>query len=288
MDIFSDHDLSNYGTYRIGGLADFFVEAHNEEELIEALEWAQERDLPFYIFGGASNLLFDDEGFRGLMIRLRSHKVKVEGNEIHADGGALSANLVDAAASHGLTGIEAWKGLPGSVGGAVYGNAGCFDVETKDILKEARVWIPGEGVQTLPLEWFEYGYRKSKLKETPGAVVLSAVFQLETGDNLAILDKMNEIQKLRIQKQPPGLSTGSFFKNPAGEKSAGQLIDEAGLKGFELGPMKVSEYHANFFMNLGRATSADVNALAEHVEKVVKETHGIELEREVISVPVML
>lgn len=287
MDIFSDHELSNYGTYRIGGLADFFVEAHNETELIEALEWAQERDLPFYIFGGASNLLFDDEGFRGLMIRLRSHDVRVEGNEIYADGGALSANLVDAAASHGLTGVEAWKGLPGSVGGAVYGNAGCFDVETKDILKEARVWLPGEGVQTLPVEWFEYDYRTSKLKETPGAVVLSAVFQLETGDNVAILDKMNEIQKLRIQKQPPGLSTGSFFKNPAGEKSAGQLIDEAGLKGFELGPMKVSEYHANFFMNLGKATSADVNALAEYVEKVVKEKHGVDLEREVISVPVM-
>lgn len=288
MEIFSDHDLSNYGTFRIGGFADFFVEVQNEADLIEALEWAAERELPFYIFGGASNLLFDDEGFRGLVIRLRSHNVKVEGNLIHADGGALSSSLVDAAASHHLTGVEAWKGLPGSVGGAVYGNAGCFGVETKDILKEAKIWTPGEGVQTHPVEWFNYGYRDSKLKRTPGAVVISATFELQKGEGPEILDKMDEIQKLRITKQPPGLSTGSFFKNPEGDKSAGQLIDEAGLKGFILGPMKVSEHHANFFMNLGDATSADVHALAEHVQKAVKEKHGIDLEREVISVPVMV
>jgi len=288
MEIFSDHDLSKYGTYRIGGFADFFVEAKSEEELVEALDWASTRDIPFFIFGGGSNLLFDDEGFRGLIIRLRTRNLKVDGNLLHADGGVLASKLVDMAATHGLTGLEAWKGLPGTVGGAVYGNAGCFGVETKDVLKEARLWLPSEGVQTYPAEWFEYDYRESKLKKNPGAVVISATFELQEGDQAAILDKMNEIQKLRITKQPPGLSTGSFFKNPAGEKSAGQLIDEAGLKGFVMGPMKISEHHANFFMNLGEATSADVNALAEHVQDVVKEKHGIELEREVISVPVVV
>lgn len=288
MEIFPDHDLSNYGTYRIGGFADFFVEVKSESELIEALEWACARDLPYFVFGGASNLLFDDEGFRGLVIRIRHHELRVGGMEIQADAGALASQLVDVAATHGLTGVEAWKGLPGSIGGAVYGNAGCFGVETKDVLKEARVWLPGEGVQTLNVDWFDYDYRTSKLKSTPGAVVLSATFQLEKGDNVEILDRMKAIQTLRLKKQPPGLSTGSFFKNPSGDKAAGQLIDEAGLKGFEMGPMKVSDYHANFFLNMGGATSADVNALAEHVQQVVKEKHGILLEREVISVPVMV
>jgi UDP-N-acetylmuramate dehydrogenase len=288
MEIFSDHDLSNYGTYRIGGFADFFVEVRSEEEMIEALEWAQARDLPYFVFGGASNLLFDDEGFRGLVIRNRIDSITINGDIVKVSGGTPMPTFVPAMRDAGLTGVEAWNGLPGTIGGAIYGNAGCFDVEVKDLLVEAQVWLPGEGVQTLNLDWFEYEYRGSKLKKIPGTVVLSGTFQLAEGDRDEIEAKMKEIQTLRIQKQPPGLSTGSFFKNPAGEKSAGQLIDEAGLKGHEMGPMKVSEYHANFFMNTGGATSADVNALAEHVQMVVQDKHGVDLEREVISVPVVL
>lgn len=285
MDVFSDHDLSRYGTYRIGGFADFFIEAKSETELIEALEWAVERDLPYFVFGAGSNLLFDDAGFRGLVIQVKMNQFRVEGERIEAEAGVLSSKIVEAAAAHNLTGLEAWKGLPGTVGGAVYGNAGCFGVETKDILESARLWLPGEGVQEHPVAWFDYDYRDSKLKRIPGAVVLSARFRLKSGNAPAIVTQMSEIQNLRIQKQPPGLSTGSFFKNPPGDRSAGQLIDAAGLKGFQLGPMKVSEFHANFFMNTGGATSADVNALAEHVQEVVKEKFGIELEREVIAVP---
>lgn len=287
MEVFSDHDLSKYGTYRIGGFADFFVEATSEAELLEALNWATERDLPYFVFGGATNLLFDDEGFRGLVIRVRNQELRVEENEIYADAGALTSKLVEAAATHSLTGLEAWKGLPGTVGGAIYGNAGCFGVETKDVLKEARVWLPGEGLQTLPVDWFEYEYRDSKLKQISGAVVISAVFQLHQGDAETISAKMAEIQTLRLKKQPPGLSTGSFFKNPVGEKPAGQLIEEAGLKGFQLGPMKVSDYHANFFLNTGGASSADVNDLATYVQETVHKKFGISLEREVISVPVI-
>ncbi|MFT7184191.1 MAG: UDP-N-acetylmuramate dehydrogenase [Oceanicoccus sp.] len=287
MEIFSDHDLSNYGTYRIGGFADFFVEAKTEADLIEALEWAVTRDLPYFVFGGASNLLFDDEGFRGLVIRNKVDEIKIEDTIVHVAGGTPMPTLVRAAHKAGLTGLAEWNGLPGTVGGAIYGNAGCFEVEMKDLLLEARIWTPGEGLKTVDLAWFDYKYRESKMKETPGAVILSGKLKLSKGDPDEIEAKMKEIQQWRIKKQAPGLSTGSFFKNPAGAKSAGQLIDEAGLKGYVMGPMKVSEHHANFFMNTGGATSADVNALAEYVQMVVQDKHKIDLEREVISVPVM-
>lgn len=285
MNIQEDHPLSNYGTYQIGGLADFFVEAKSVEEIQEALAWALEGDLPYFIFSGGSNLLFDDAGFRGLVIRVRCMELEVEGNMIHADAGVMAAVLVKAALDNGLTGIEEWNGLPGTVGGAIYGNAGCFGVETAEVLKEADVYLPGEGVKTLPVDWFEYDYRTSKLKNVPGAVVLRGHFRLKKGDPEEIGEKMKEIARLRIQKQPPGLSTGSYFKNPVGEKSAGWLIDQCGLKGEKLGGAMISEHHANFFVNAGGAIAQDVLDLEELVRSKVKEKFGIVLEREVIFVP---
>ncbi len=285
MKILSDHDLSRYGTYQIGGSADFFVEVDSEKALLDALKWAHDHALPYFVFGGASNLLFDDEGFRGLVIRIRSAKWHIEGEYLHAEAGLPIAYLVDAALKNELGGMEAWAGLPGTVGGAVYGNAGCFGLETKDILHSARLWIPYSGVIEKSTDWFEYCYRNSKLKHTLGIVVLSAIFKLKKSDSSSISNKMKKIRVERMRKQPPGLSTGSFFKNPEGCKSAGRLIEEAGLKGFQKGPVQISPYHANFFMNLGGARSKDIHAMAEYVQKKVKAKHGIELEREVIFVP---
>ncbi len=285
MNIQEDHSLSQYGTYQIGGLADFFVEASSVEEVQEALDWALEGDLPYFVFGGGSNLLFDDAGFRGLVIRVRAHKLEVEGNQIHADAGVMAGALVKAALESGLTGLEAWNGLPGTVGGAIYGNAGCFGVETVDVLKEADVFLPGEGVKTLTVDDLDYDYRTSKLKNIPGVVVLGGTFKLKEGDAGEIAENMKEIARSRIQKQPPGLSTGSYFKNPIGDKSAGWLIDQCGLKGEKLGGAMISEHHANFFVNAGGATAQDVLDLEELVRGKVKEKFGIELEREVIFVP---
>lgn len=275
--------LAPYTTYQIGGPADYFVEAASSQEVLEALEWAAERDMPFYVFGGGSNLLFDDAGFRGLVIRLRGGEVRVEGERIKADAGVITAKMVKAAADAGLSGMEAWNGLPGTVGGAVLGNAGCFGVETKDLLESAEVWRPGEGVQTMVPDFFEYHYRWSRLKKEPG-VVLSATFKLSRGEPEKIAEKMREIARSRIQKQPPGSSTGSFFKNPEGDH-AGRLIEAAGLKGKVLGKAQISPQHANFFLNRGGATAGEILELAALAQSEVEKQFGVHLEQEVVYVP---
>lgn len=276
--------LAPYCTYQIGGPADLFFEAESVKDALAAIEWAEEHDVPLFVFGGGSNLLFDDAGFRGLVLRMRVREIEVDGHLIHAGAGAKAGEVVKAALEAGLTGLESWNGLPGTVGGAVYGNAGCFEVECKDVLESALIYMAGEGVEEVNPYFFEYDYRNSKLKREP-AVVLQATFKLNQGDPVEIKSRMMEILKLRATKQPPGLSTGSFFKNPEGGKSAGQLIDECGLKGMSLGKAKISEHHGNFFMNTGGATAEDVMALGEKAVAAVKERFGIELEREIVFVP---
>lgn len=282
MKLLENHPLGKYTTFQIGGPADFFVEAQSTEEVLEALEWAGEGDVPVFVFGAGSNLLFDDEGFRGLVIRVKSMGLQVEGERVTADAGVLAAKLVAVAADAGLTGLEAWNGLPGTVGGAVRGNAGCFGVECKDILESATVWMPGEGVKTVVVEALDYGYRESRLKRE-GGVVLAATFRLARGEKAAIEARMKEVARSRIQKQPPGSSTGSFFKNPPGD-AAGRLIEAAGLKGRELGHAQISPQHANFFLNKGGATAEEILALAALAEKEVKAQFGVELQREVVYV----
>lgn len=277
-----DQPLAPYCTFQIGGPADYFLEAKSTEEVLEGIEWAEERDMPVFVFGGGSNLLFDDGGFRGLVIRVKSSGLKIEGEEIHADSGVIMAKVVLAAMEAGLTGMEEWNGLPGSVGGAVRGNAGCFGVETADILKSATVFMPGEGVKTLGVSDLAYDYRDSRLKKE-GGVVLSAVFKLRTGDKKNIQEKMREIAKSRIQKQPPGSSTGSFFKNPPGD-FAGRLIEAVGLKGKRLGKAQISDQHANFFLNTGGATASEILDLARLAETEVLSQFGVRLEREVAFV----
>lgn len=283
MKILENVSLAPFTTYQIGGPADYFVEAASAEEVTEALEWAGERDMPVFVFGGGSNLLFDDAGFRGLVIRMRAEGVAVEGERVTAAAGVMMARVVKAAAEAGLTGVEAWNGLPGTVGGAVIGNAGCFGVEAKDVLESAQVWMPGEGVRDVGPEFFDYSYRWSRLKKEAG-IVLSATFKLARGDVAEIAAKMKEIARSRIQKQPPGSSTGSFFKNPEGD-SAGRLIEAAGLKGHVLGKAQISPHHANFFLNRGGATAAEVLELADLAQKEVERQFGVTLQREVIYVP---
>ncbi|MEK9159779.1 MAG: UDP-N-acetylmuramate dehydrogenase [Patescibacteria group bacterium] len=277
-----DAPLAPFCTFQIGGLADSFLEAKSTEEVLAGIEWAEERDMPVFVFSGGSNLLFDDGGFRGLVIRVKSAGLKVEGEEIHADSGVIMAKVVLAALEAGLTGMEEWNGLPGSVGGAVYGNAGCFGMETKDVLKSATVFVPGEGVKTVTAAELEYDYRQSRLKKE-GGVVLSAVFKLRAGDKTAIQEKMREIAKSRIQKQPAGSSTGSFFKNPPGD-FAGRLIEAVGLKGKRLGKAQISEQHANFFLNTGGASAGEILELAALAEAEVFKQFGVKLEREVVFV----
>ncbi len=276
--------MAKYSTYQVGGPADYFLEAGSKEDLVEAIEWAREKNLPIFVFGGGSNLLFDDAGFRGLVIRVAIDNLEVKGEEIVAGAGVKISALIAAAKQAGLSGLEGWNGLPGTVGGAVFGNAGCFGVETKDVLKSAEIYENGK-VREVGVDFFEYEYRNSKIKREGGVVVLSATFKLRSSDVNRIDAKMKEVAISRVKKQPAGSSTGSFFKNPSAEKSAGMLIEECGLKGKMIGRAQVSEYHANFILNKGGATSKDILALASEVAVAVKLQFGIELEREVVYVP---
>ncbi len=280
-----NHSLARYGTYQIGGLADYFVEVKTEQELKEALTWADQKKLKSFVFGGASNLLFDDAGFRGLVVRIRLQSIEVRADlaEIQAEAGTSTMQVVKAAAEAGLSGMEAWNGLPGTVGGAVVGNAGCFGVETKDILKWAEVLENGKVRRLAPAD-LGYSYRNSLLKHST-AVVLRACFQLTHGEPLSIQEKMKEIVRVRAGKQPPGLSTGSFFKNPSVEQSAGFLIDQCGLKGAQLGQAQISPRHGNFFVNLGGATAQNILDLGKMAQDAVHEKFGLTLEREIVFVP---
>lgn len=280
LQIVQDQTLGKFSTFQVGGRADYFLAAKRGDELLEALDWAKVEGLPVYVFGGGSNILFADEGFRGLVIRMQMDTVRVEGEQIWAEAGAKMARVLAAALEAELTGLEPWTGLPGTVGGAVYGNAGCFDLETADCLVEADVWFPEKGVVTLPVEELGYGYRESRLKHER-SVVLAARFQLRKGARENIDAQMKEVARARMQKQPPGASTGSFFKNPPGEHSAGWLIDQCGLKGHQIGGAQISPHHANFFINKGGATATDILTLAEHVEDTVWQRFAIRLEREV-------
>ncbi len=276
-------ELSKYSTFKIGGPADFFFHLKKAADLPALIRFSKIHSLPYLIIGGGSNILFDDEGFRGLVIRIENKSIEINDLEVTADAGVFIPKLIQASIEGGLTGLENWAGLPGTVGGAVRGNAGCHGLETKDVLKSALIFDPKtEKTEEYPREWFEFDYRSSKLKSS-GEIVLQATFKLEKmGEKTEEKEKiMKDSQNFRLTKQPFGFTTGSFFKNPSPDKPAGMLIDQVGLKGKTIGNAQISEKHGNFFLNLGGASSKDVLELAELAKKEVKAKFGIELKEEV-------
>lgn len=275
--------LKKHSTFNIGGPADFYYELSELEKLPELLAFAKQNKVPYYILGGGSNILFHDEGFRGLIIKIKANKIEFNGTEVTADAGTSIATLIIKSIDQGLTGLEPWVGLPGTVGAALRGNAGCNGLETKDILKEALLLDPQTGKTTLKKpEFFNFDYRYSILKETP-LIVLKATFTLSKSPftKAEQLQKMSEIRSKRIAAQPKGSTLGSFFKNPDAKNPAGLLIEKAGLKGLKIGNAQISEKHANFFMNLGGATQSDIIHLAKTAVSEVKKQFNITLVEEV-------
>lgn len=275
--------LAPYSTFQIGGPADYFFRATNKDELKNAYIWGKNQKLPIFIVGGGSNVIFSDKGFRGLVIRNEANHIHLQNTVIEAESGALWSQLIQLAIQNNLSGIERLIGLPGTIGAAVRGNAGCNGVETKDLLISAtlldEVTFNEKEVES---EYFNFSYRESKIKRDP-ELVLSVKLGLKphkgTPDDLRAT--MKEVLLDRNGKQPTGKNAGSFFKNPSLTFSAGRAIDEAGLKGFTVGDAQISEKHANFFMNLGKATQQDLIQLARHAAKKVQEKTGIQLEQEV-------
>ena len=274
--------LSRHTTFRIGGLAAVFCLPETPAQLLRALELCREYGVRTYLLGNGSNTLFADEGFDGAVIctvDLRA-PITVTGTTVSAPAGASLAAVCREAQKAGLTGLEFAYGIPGTVGGAVYMNAGAYGGELKQVLSRVTFLDKDLRLETLPVEELALGYRTSRF-ETDGGSILEAVFQLQPGAPQAIEARMQELMARRREKQPLELpSAGSTFKRPEGA-FAGQLIEQCGLRGFAVGGAAVSTKHCGFVVNTGGATCADVIRLTDEIQKIVEEKTGYRLSREI-------
>ncbi|GIV64916.1 MAG: UDP-N-acetylenolpyruvoylglucosamine reductase [Bellilinea sp.] len=277
--------LANYTAARVGGPADALLVVNSADELEKAVKTLWEWNVPFLILGGGANVLVSDRGYHGVVLLNRAHTIKIHAQSepptVWAESGANLGMIARQAALRGLSGLEWANTVPGTLGGAIYGNAGAFGGDMQGNLLMAEILHPQEGKQTWPAEKFGYEYRSSVLKRSgTKAVILSATLKLERSTPQAVKEKMDEFSIRRKQTQPPGASLGSMFKNPPGDY-AGRLIEAAGLKGMRVGGVQVSPVHANFFINTESATASDYRQLIEKVRKTVEEKFGVQLELEV-------
>lgn len=280
--IYTEEPMKKHTTFRVGGNADYFVIPKTKEEIKSIVALCKEMDMPYYILGNGSNLLVGDKGYRGVIIQIykEMNAIQIEENRVKVQAGALLSKIGSAALEAGLTGFEFAAGIPGTMGGAVVMNAGAYGGEMKDVLENVMVLTPEGEILTLPKEELELGYRTSIVAKK-NYIVLEATLALEKGDRETIRARMDELRVQRTTKQPLEYpSAGSTFKRPEGY-FAGKLIQDAGLRGFQVGGAQVSEKHCGFVINKENATAADVLELMRQVSAIVKEKFGVELEPEV-------
>lgn len=281
-DVLFQEPMKNHTTFRIGGNADVLALPRTVKQLQEILQLAKEAAVPYYIIGNGSNLLVSDGGIRGIVIQLYRNmsQFSVENNTVTAQSGILLSRLAKEAAGAGLTGLEFAAGIPGTLGGAVAMNAGAYGPEMKDVVTQVVYLDEAAEVRRISGESCRFGYRSSRFIDG-SCIVLEAQLELSHGNIAEIRAKMEDLAQRRSSKQPLELpSAGSTFKRPPGD-FAGRLIEEAGLKGFQIGGAAVSEKHSGFVVNLGKATAKDVRMLIAHIQKTVQEKFGILLEPEV-------
>jgi UDP-N-acetylmuramate dehydrogenase len=275
--------LARFSAARVGGPADLLVIAQSADELADAARILWDADAPYVVLGGGSNVLVSDKGVRGVVLLNKARTLKFDEIQqtVWAESGVNFGSLARQAALKGLGGLEWGAGIPGTIGGAAFGNAGAHDGDMAGNLIEADLIIAEQGRQTWPVEKFEYEYRNSVLKRNPRrALILSAQLQLQARPQEAIQEKMNKFLEHRKRTQPPGASMGSMFKNPPGDYS-GRLIDVCELKGARVGDAEISSLHGNFFLNRGEATASDVYKLIQLARHAVLEKQGVELELEI-------
>jgi UDP-N-acetylmuramate dehydrogenase len=279
-----DEPLRRYTAWKIGGPADALLEPSSADELIRALSKAREHGgIPVTVLGGGTNVLVLDGGIRGLTIRLARSlaNVKTIDTSVVAEAGVLYPVLAKATAGRGLAGLEFGTGIPGTVGGAVYMNAGAYGGETRDFLDWADVYKPETGaVERVSNADLGLSYRRSVLHDRPGWVVLRAAYTLVPGDPEELKARIKEFRAIRMNGSPNRPSCGSTFKRPEGD-FPGRVIEAAGLKGTRVGQIEVSPVHANYFVNHGGGTANDALKLIEHVKETVLAKLGVELEMEV-------
>jgi UDP-N-acetylmuramate dehydrogenase len=280
-----DEPLARFTTMRVGGPADLFATVHNIFELRSLVRFARTRAIPHLVLGRGSDTVLSDRGVRGLVIQDRAEGSSFEDGRYTADAGVPMARAATETQKAGLSGLEFGLAIPGSVGGAVWANAGAHESDIAGVLVSARV-LDAEGAESIvPAAELGLAYRDSRFKhgstDGPAELILGATFQLAPADPDIIKERLDDIRRWRQANQPLGLpSAGSVFRNPTGD-SAGRLIDDAGLKGHRIGGAVVSEKHANFIVNDQKGTAADVRRLADHVRAVIAERTGVELAFEI-------
>lgn len=283
IDIMQNEPMSRHTTFAIGGPADLFVQPKTRRELAGTLGVLRARGVPFLLLGNGSNMLVADAGIRGAVVcTTELDEVRIgEDCTLVAEAGALLGRVARRAQRAGLTGVEFAGGIPGSLGGAVFMNAGAYDGQMAGIVEQTEYLDETGALHTLTGEEHGFGYRRSVFRDHPDWTVVRSTLRLQQGDPAAILDRMNDLAQRRREKQPLNFpSAGSTFKRPEGH-FAGRLIEDAGLKGVSVGAAQVSEKHAGFLINRGGATCDDMLHLIELVQQRVKEAFGVQLECEV-------
>lgn len=281
--IILNEPMSRHTTFRVGGEAACLIKVPDSKSLARLILFLEQTGHDFFLLGNGSNLLVSDSGYDGIILKLEEEfeKVQVDGLKIIAGAAASLSQVAKRAMEEGLAGMEFASGIPGTLGGAIVMNAGAYDGEMKQIVKEVNVMDQAGNILTLNNETMEFGYRSSVIRNRP-FIVLSAVLALEEGNKEEIMEKMKDLAEKRREKQPlQYASAGSTFKRPEGY-FAGKLIMEAGLRGFSIGGAKVSDKHCGFIVNTGNATAQDIYEVIQEVQEKVKEQFGVWLEPEVI------
>ena len=293
IEIRKNEPLYKHSSFRIGGNAEYALFPSSREELIYALNTCRQKSINYIVVGNASNILFDDKGFEGAVIfteKLNSTEYIYKNDCVFLRaecGKTLTELSSDAGKKHCLTGLEFAYGIPGTVGGAIYMNAGAYGGQMSDIVVETEYYDIDSGkISTLDFLGHDFGYRHSIFADNSSFVVISTLLKLKAGNVEQIYETMKKNMSSRKEKQPLEFpNAGSTFKRPGEKIYVGKLIEDAGLKGFSIGGAQISEKHAGFIINRGGATSNDVISLIEHVKTVISEKYGINLECEVIRVP---
>ena len=277
--------MKNHTTFKIGGPAQYYVTPESVTQIQEVVSLCRDVNIPLHVIGNGSNILVGDDGVNGVVLALFNtfSDYEIKDNVITAQAGMSLIKLAVIALREGLTGMEFASGIPGSVGGAVYMNAGAYDGQMKDVVTSVTVLDEAGNIRILGRDELDMGYRTSAVAKH-NMIVLQVIIELKAGDKEQIKDRMNQLSELRKQKQPLEYpSAGSTFKRPEGY-FAGKLIADAGLKGYSIGGAAVSEKHAGFVVNMGGATAKDVVELTDYIKKRIIEQFGVTLELEIKKV----
>lgn len=294
--------LASYTTYQLGGSAQYFLETYSADKLARALRWATSLKLPLFVLGGGSNILVADSGFAGLVVHFKNSELRMHDDEVSVGAGLAVSELIDKTLAAGLVGMECMAGVPGEVGGAVRGNAGTFGQQIGDYVVDVTVVTRSGEQRTIPASQCDFSYRHSSFKQS-GDIITSVRLKLEPGNGEAGVQLVNERLERRAKTQPAQPSAGCIFKNfrfddidldalrakgldvdkfsEHRKLPAAYIIESAGLKGTRVGDIEVSSVHANFLVNHGAGTSAQVRELMEKIKQAVRERYELELQEEV-------